>query len=136
MMMPDLAVVAEGELPAGERWVVRAGGTAENYYTFLLTMHPDGHHDEGGFGGPPLHPGRQLNIYTGGDGRGLRRILARTSPLVRRLRLDLATGESRYLLPVGSDPVLGVTFFAALLPWAVDLVSLTGLDADGQILEP
>jgi hypothetical protein len=38
-------------------------------------------------------------------------------PRVRRLRFDSAEGESCDLLPVGSDPVARVTYFAALLPW-------------------
>jgi hypothetical protein len=33
MPFPQLAVVAEGDLPTGERWAVKAGGTAEDYYT-------------------------------------------------------------------------------------------------------
>ena len=38
------------------------------------------------------------------------------------------------LLPAVSDDILGVTFFAALLPRETGLVSLQGLDADGRIL--
>jgi hypothetical protein len=40
------------------------------------------------------------------------------------------------LLPTVSDDILGVTFFAALLPWETGLVSLQGLDADGHVLPP
>ncbi len=134
--MPDLAVVAESDLPTGEHWAVKAGGTVEDYYTLLETVHPDGHRDQGGMGGPPLYPGRSLNTYTGGDDRGLRRILARTGPQVRWLRMELASGELRELQPAGRDTARGLNFFAALLPWTVSVTSLTGLDADGQILEP
>ena len=42
MTMPELTVVAQGTLPTGERWEVRAGGTDQDYYTFLRTVHPDG----------------------------------------------------------------------------------------------
>ena len=136
MPLPYLAVVAEGDLPTGERWVVKAGGTAEDYYTLLETVHPDGRRDEGGMGGPPLYPGRDLNIYTGGDDWGLRRILARASPRVRWLRMELASGEVRDLPPVGTDPARALNFFAALLPRTVRPTSLIGLDAHGQILEP
>jgi hypothetical protein len=31
MPFPELAVIAEGELPTGERWTVRAGRTPEDY---------------------------------------------------------------------------------------------------------
>ena len=108
MPLPDLAVVAEGDLPTGEHWVVKAGGTADDYYTLLETVHPDGHRDAGGMGGPPLYPGRSLNTYTGGDDRGLRRIVARTGPQVRWLRMELASGEVRELEPVGSDTARGL----------------------------
>jgi hypothetical protein len=129
-------IVAEGDLPSGEHWAVKAGGTAADYYTFLETVHPSGHRDEGGMGAPPLYPGRSLNTYTGGDDQGLRRILVRADPQVRSLRMELASGEVRELQPVGSDAACGLTFFAALLPWTVSVTSLTGLDTDGQTLEP
>jgi hypothetical protein len=103
MPLPHLAVVAEGDLPTGERWAVRAGGTAEDYYTLLETVHPDGRRDEGGMGGPPLYPGHNLNTYTGGDDRGPHPVLARTSVRVRWLRMELDSGEVRDLEPVGSD---------------------------------
>ena len=136
MPFPELAIVAEGDLPTGEHWTVKAGGTAGDYFTFLETVHPDGHRDEGGMGGPPLYAGHNLNSYVGGDDRGLRRILARTSPKVRWLRLELASGEVRELAPVGADPAQGLNFFAALLPWTVSLAALTALDADRRVLEP
>ena len=50
MPIPDMTVVAEGDLPSGEHWILTAGGTAEDYYTFLETVHSDGHRDEGGSG--------------------------------------------------------------------------------------
>ena len=136
MPFPELANVAEGDLPTCEHWTVKAGGTTRHYYTFLETVHPDGHRDEGGMGGPPLYAGHNLNTYTGGDDRGLRRILARTSPEVRWLRLELASGEVRELAPVGADPSHGLNFFATLLPWTVSLTALTALDADWRVLEP
>ena len=135
MPLPDLAVVAEGDLPSGGHWAVKAGGTAEDYYTLLEAVHPGGRRDEGGMRGPPPYPGRNLNACTGGDDQGLRRILARTSPKVRRMRMKLASGEVRELRPAGTDTARGLNFFAALLPRTVSLTSLTGLDADGQIVE-
>jgi hypothetical protein len=50
--------------------------------------------------------------------------------------MELTSGEVRELQAVGSDTARGLNFFAALLPWPVSVTSLTGLDADGQILEP
>jgi hypothetical protein len=63
MPAPDLAVLAEGDLSTGEHWILRAGGTSTGFYTFLETVHPDGHRDEGGMGGPPLYPGSLLNTW-------------------------------------------------------------------------
>jgi hypothetical protein len=132
---PDLAVVAEGSLPTGERWLVTAGGTSHDYYTFLKTVHPDGHSDEGGMGGPPLYPGTQLNTYTGMADQGLQRLLVRADRGVQRLHLELSTGEPHDLLPVGTDDAMGLNFFAALLPRTVTVTQLTGLGADGQVVE-
>ena len=85
-------------------------------------------------GGPPLYPGQYLNTYTGGHDEGLRRVVVRSDSRVQRLLMDLDTGERRELLPVGTDPAAGLTFFTALLPWAVCPVSLEGLDRGGRVL--
>jgi hypothetical protein len=132
---PELAMVAEGLLPTGERWIVKAGGTSREYYTMLETVHPDGHSDAGGMGGPPLYPGFLLNTYTGSADQGLQRLLVRTGRGIQRLRLELSTGESRDLLPAGADDTVGLTFFAALLPRSVTVTQLTGLGPGGQIVE-
>jgi hypothetical protein len=60
MPQPDLTVLAEGDLPTGQHWMLRAGGTTEDFYTFLETIHADGHRDSGGMGGPLLYPGTLL----------------------------------------------------------------------------
>jgi hypothetical protein len=86
MPLPDLAELADGRLPTGECWILRAGGTRSDFYTFLLTIHPDGHRDEGGMGGPPLYSGSVMNTYTGGSERGMRRILVRAAPQVAWVR--------------------------------------------------
>ena len=133
----DLTVVAEGELPSGERWYLKAGGSADDYYTLMETVRPDGRRDEGGMGGPVLYPGRLLNVYTGRADPGFLRVIVRADRRVRRLRFQSEMGERcDMLLPTVSDDILGVTFFAALLPWETSLVSLQGLDADGHVLPP
>lgn len=73
-----------------------------------------------------------MNSYTGGTGRGLRRVLVRADPRVTQVRLQLASGEHLELTPVAtlSDPDL--TFFAVLLPQDTGLVALTALDVNGQ----
>jgi hypothetical protein len=132
---PDLAVVAEGALPTGERWTITAGGTSRDYYTFLKTTHPGGRSDEGGMGGPPLYPGSLLSTYTGAADQGLQRLLVRAGHSIQRLHLELSTGESRDLLPVGTDDAVGLTFFATLLPRTVTVTQLSGLGPGGQVVE-
>ncbi len=134
MAEPDLAVVAEGDLPSGQHWIVRAGGTGDDFYTMIETIHPDGHSDEGGMGGPPLYPDSVLNAYTGAADSGLLRVLMRADPRVARVLLRLDSGEQIVLAPLGAWPEAGVTFFAALLPRTADIASATALGADGVAL--
>ena len=103
-------------MPAGERWQVRAGGTDQDYYTFLRTVHPDGRWDEGGMGGPTLPDGAVLNTYIGQADGGLLRVLARTLPVINWMRLELGSGEVRVLTPVGHDGPRGVSFYAPVGP--------------------
>lgn len=133
--MPKLHVLAEGDLPTGEHWVLRAGGTSDDFSTMLETIHRDGHRDEGGMGGPPLPAGELMNVYTGGSTRGLRRVIVRADRRVARVRVQLA-GEQLELPPVAELPGLGVSFFAALLPPAAELVSVAAIGAGGEVLEP
>ena len=105
MPQPDLVVLAEGDLPAGQHWILKAGGARGDFYTTLETIHPDGHRDEGGMGGPPLYPGTLLNTYTGGSGRGLLRLVVRADPRVARVRVQLAGGELLDLPPLATGPI-------------------------------
>jgi hypothetical protein len=134
MPEPDLPVVAEGETSRGEHWYLKAGGSPDDYYTMLKTVHPDGRWDEGGMGGSALYAGSLFNTYTGRADGGPLRVIVRADPSVRRLRFHSANGESCDLLPVGNDPAARVTFFAALLPWTTQAVSMQGFDADGRSL--
>jgi hypothetical protein len=136
MPLPDMAVLAEGGLSTGQRWVLRAGGTSSDFYTFLETIHPDGHRDEGGMGGSPLYPGSLMNTYTGGSERGMRRVLVRADPHVARVRVNLGSGEQLDLPQVAARPDLGLVFFATLLPPSALLVSVVAIDENGQVLEP
>jgi hypothetical protein len=133
---PDMDVLAEGTVPTGQRWVLKAGGTRSDFYTFLETVHLDGHRDAGGMGGHALYAGSLMNTYTGGSDAGLRRVLVRADPRVARVRLRLGGGEPLDLLPVAARPDLGLVFFAALLPPATVLVSVTAIGGDGQPLQP
>jgi hypothetical protein len=136
MPPPGLAVLAEGDLPTGQHWILKAGGTSADFYTGLQTIHPDGHRDEGGMGGPPLYPGSLMNTYTGGSERGLRHVVVRADPRVAQVRVQLASGEQLELPPLATQADPGLSFFATLLPQTAALVSVTPIDADGQVLEP
>ena len=134
MAMPDLTVVAQGALPTGERWEVRAGGTDQDYYTFLRTVHPDGRYDEGGMGGPTLPAGGIITTYIGQADGGLLRVLARTRSVINWMRLELGSGEVRVLAPVGHDGARGLSFYAALLPPAQTVTALLPLNLKGEVI--
>jgi hypothetical protein len=87
-------------------------------------------------GGPPLYPGSLLNTYTGGSERGLRRVVVRADPRVARVRVQLVGGERLELPLLATEPDFGLAFFATLLPPTVGLVSVTAIDATGEVLEP
>jgi hypothetical protein len=73
----------------------------------------------------------------GGADPGFLRVIVRADRRVRQLRFQSEMGERcDMLLPTVSNDILGVTFFAALLPWETSLISLQGLDADDHVLPP
>ena len=134
MSLPRLPVVAEGETTRGERWYLKAGGSSEDFYTLMETVHPDGRRDEGGMGGLPLYPGCLLNVYTGRADRGPLRVVVRSDPRVQRLRFESELGERCDVLAAAHDPAVGVNLFAVLLPWTTGVTSMQGLNGDGQVL--
>ncbi len=136
MPVPDLTVVAEGETARGERWSLKAGGSAQDYYTLLETIYPDGHHDEGGMGGPAIYPRSLFNVYTGRADEGPLRVIVRADRRVRRLRFQSGQDERCDLLPAADAPAMGVTLFAVPLPWTTGIASMQGLDDDGQVVSP
>jgi hypothetical protein len=136
MSLPELRVVARGETARGERWLLKAGGSAEDYYSMVETVHRDGRRDEGGMGGPALYPGHLLNVYTGRADQGPLRVVVRADPRVRQLRFRSGRGERCEMLVSARDQAVGVNLFAILLPWTTGVTSMQGLDDDGQVLTP
>jgi hypothetical protein len=134
MALPELPVVAQGDGSRGERWFLKAGGSPEDYFSMMETVHRDGRRDEGGMGGPALYPGQLLNVYTGRADRGPLRVIVRTDQRVRRLRFQSERGEHCEMLVSAYDPAVGVNLFAILLPWTTGVTSMQGLDDNGQIL--
>lgn len=135
MSQPEMAVLAEGGLPAGHRWVLRGGGTRADYCTLLEAIYPDGRRDEGGMGGPPLYPGSLMNTSTGTSDGGMIRILVRASPRVARVLVQLGGEDQVDLPPVAARPDLGLVFFATLLPPSAVLAAIIAVGEDGQVLE-
>lgn len=133
MPTPELSMIAQGELPSGHRWTITAGGSPEDFSTMLETVHPDGHQDSGGMGGPLLYPDSALNTYIGADSRGLRRVLIRARPRVAKVRLTLGTGEAIDLAPI-PVPGVDVVVFARLLPRASEVVSVDAFTMGGRAI--
>jgi len=63
-------------------------------------------------------------------------VVVRADRRVATVRVKVASGELLDLPPVATRSDLGVSFFAALLPPTEGLVSVAGVGADGQELEP
>jgi hypothetical protein len=133
--MPRLGVtvVAEGHLPSGEHWILRAGGTEDNYETTLETVHPDGRRDAGGMGGPPLY-GEHVNVYTGKHDQGLQRVVVRSDLQVRRVLAELDTGGQIEVPSVGNDPAMGLVFYATLLPRSACPTLIKAFDGEGRVI--
>ena len=133
-MGSELKIVAACEWPGVVSWYLKVGGSAEDYLTLLETVHLDGHRDEGGMGGPALHPGRLLNVYTGRSDRGYLRVIVRADPTVQRLRFQSERGEQADMVVNAEDETAGVALFANLLPWKTGVATMEALGADGQVL--
>jgi hypothetical protein len=134
MRPPDVPVIAQGTIPTGERWYLMAGGTSDDYYMGLKTVYQDGHADGGGMKGPALSAEVPFKFCLSQNGDEPLSVMVATEGRVRRLRLGSPEGRSCDLLPVAEDQTVGVTFFAALLPWKTATVSMEGFDASGQLL--
>jgi hypothetical protein len=133
MPRPEMTVIGEGHLQSGEHWILRAGGTEDDYYTYLETVHPDGHRDAGGMGGPPLYDSH-INVYTGRHDQGLRRVVVRSDAQVRKVLAELDTGEQIEVPSVGNDPAMGLTFYATLLPRSARPTLVKAFDGEGRVI--
>ena len=132
MPLPEM-IIGEGRLPSGEHWILRAGGTEDDYDTVLQTIHPDGHRDAGGMGGPPLKC-EHIDVYTGRHNQGLGRIIVRSDAQVRKVLAELDTGEQVEVPSVGKDPAMGLTFYATLLPRSVCPTLVKAFDGEGRVI--
>ena len=85
--------------------------------------------------GPPLPPGRVLNVTTGGGDEGPRALLARVDPSVRRLELRVEDGGTLDVPLYDCPEIPEVRFASVLLPRDVVLDSVAGFGAKNKELE-
>jgi hypothetical protein len=89
----------------------------------------------GAASGPPLYPGRLLNITTSGSEEGPRALLGRVDPSVKRLELRVHDGGIRNVPLYDCGEIPEVRFAALLLPREELLDSVAGFGAQGPELE-
>jgi hypothetical protein len=132
-------VVAEGTHDAGVSWVVWARRDEPRDGDLLsmirITDASGRILHAGGSSGPPLYPGRMLNVSTGGSEEGPRALLGRVDPAVRRLELRAQNGTTMEVPLFDCPDIPEVRFAAVLLPRRLSLDSLAGFDAKDAELE-
>jgi len=132
-------VVAEGTDDTGVSWVIWARRDAPRDGDLLSMIRLT---DSGGrilhvgaAAGPPLYPGRLLNITTSGSEEGPRALLGRVDPSVRRLVLRVHGGGTR-AVPLYDCAEIPEVRFAALLMRREELLdSVAGFGVKGPELE-
>jgi len=85
--------------------------------------------------GPPLPPGRVLNVTSDGSDEGPRALLARVDPSVRRLELKVQGGTTLDVPLYDCPEIPEVRFASLLLPRDVILESVAGFGAKDKELE-
>ena len=132
-------VVAEGTHDAGVSWVIWARRDEPHDGDLLamirLTDSSGRILHAGGSSGPPLYPGRMLNVSTSGSEEGPRALLARVATAVRRLELRARNGDTLDVPLFDCPDVPEVRFAALLLPRDLSLETLTGFDGQDAELE-
>jgi hypothetical protein len=137
--MDGRCVVAEGIDDAGVSWVIwaRRDAPRDGDLLSMIKLSDSGGRiiHVGAASGPPLYPGRLLNITTSGSEEGPRALLGRVDPSVRRLELRAHDGSTRNVPLYDCAEVPEVRFAALLLPREELLDSVAGFDAKGPELE-
>ena len=132
-------VVAEGTDDTGVSWVIwaRRDAPREGDLLSMIRLTDAGGRiiHVGASSGPPLYPGRLLNVTTNGSEEGPRALLGRVDPTVRRLELRLHDGGTRNVPLYDCAQVPEVRFAALLLPRQELLDSVAGFAAQGPELE-
>ena len=137
--MDGRQVVATGTHDTGVSWIIWARRDEPRDGDLLsmirLTDSSGRIVHAGGSSGPPLYPGRLLNVSTGGSEEGPRAFLARVHPDVRRLELRTQDGGTSDVPLYDCPEVPEVRFAALLLPREAKLDSVAGFGAQNAELE-
>lgn len=132
-------VVAEGTGDSGVSWVIwaRRDEPRDGDLLSMIRLTDSGGRiiHVGASSGPPLYPGRLLNITTSGSEEGPRALLGRVDPSVRRLELRVHDGSTRNVPLYDCDEIPEVRFAALLMPRDALLDSVAGFAAKGAELE-
>jgi hypothetical protein len=132
-------VIAEGTGDAGVAWVIwaRRDAPRDGDLLSMIKLTDSGGRiiHVGAASGPPLYPGRLLNISTSGSEEGPRALLGRVAPSVRRLELRVHGGGTRNVPLYDCTEIPEVRFAALLLPREELLDSVAGFAAKGPELE-
>jgi hypothetical protein len=137
--MDGRRVVAEGTDDTRVSWVIWARRDAPrdgDLLSMIRLTDPGGRIlHVGAASGPPLYPGRLLNITTSGSEEGPRALLGRVDPSVKRLELRMHDGGMRNVPLYDCADIPEVRFAALLLPREELLDSVAGFSAQGPELE-
>jgi hypothetical protein len=132
-------VVAEGTGDTGVSWVIwaRRDEPRDGDLLSMIRLTDSGGRiiHVGASSGPPLYPGRLLNITTSGSEEGPRALLGRVDPSVRGLELRVHDGSTRNVPLYDCAEIPEVRFAALLMPREELLDSVAGFAAKGPELE-
>jgi hypothetical protein len=132
-------VVAEGTGGTGVSWVIwaRRDEPRDGDLLSMIRLTDSGGRiiHVGASSGPPLYPGRLLNITTSGSEEGPRALLGRVDLSVRRLELRVHDGSTRNVPLYDCAEIPEVRFAALLMPREELLDSVAGFAAKGPELE-
>ena len=118
----DLRVVLSGLEPDGAIWQVRAGwNTACNHLATVLLygVSDDNLQSVGGFGGPPLYDGEDVNDWCGQSTGTPSFVVVRASPEIITVQAVVSCGRHVALRMSEVVPEFGLRFGAARLPEGV-----------------
>ncbi|HUL26725.1 MAG TPA: hypothetical protein VLW44_13250 [Streptosporangiaceae bacterium] len=132
-------VIAEGTESNGLAWVIwarRHEPREGDLLSVIRITDATGRILHGvGRAGPPLPPGRVLDVTSDGSEEGPRALLARVAPSVRRLELKVQDGTTLDVPLYDCPEIPEVRFASLLLPRDVILESVAGFGAKDKELE-